>query len=216
MASPTDYFRRWFRRWQCHVTVRLSQFESLDKSVGKIIWCHHAVAYFQTNCIPRRRNRRYIPMEIFRRYIPTVSSMGWGRRYIPADFEMKLFPSIIITDGMFLSIISLIFSGFFDSEHHIIKVDVTVRFQNKWSCGCLLTCGPMSLLLFCHMQECLLGPCQAQLVWQPQVPKWFEELLWNQCRGDGTPNLRNKTISCLYILMLFSMQGNTIKTYIFT
>jgi len=61
MESPTDYFRR----WQCHVTVRLSQFESLDHSVGKIVWRHHAVAYFQTNCVPRWRNGRYIPMEYF-------------------------------------------------------------------------------------------------------------------------------------------------------
>jgi len=27
-------------------------------SVGKIAWRHHAVAYFQTNCILRRQNRR--------------------------------------------------------------------------------------------------------------------------------------------------------------
>jgi len=40
-------------------------------SVGKIVWRHHAVAYFQTNCILRRQNRRYIPTDIFRRYIPT-------------------------------------------------------------------------------------------------------------------------------------------------
>jgi hypothetical protein len=39
--------------------------------VGKITWRHHAVAYFQTNCILHRQNRRYIPMDIFHRYIPT-------------------------------------------------------------------------------------------------------------------------------------------------
>jgi len=108
MESPTDYFRRWFHRWQCHVTVRLSQFESLGNSVGKIAWRHHAVAYFQTNCIPRRRNRRYIPMEIFCRFIPT----GLYRRYIPTDFETELFPSVIITDGIFPSVIPLVFSSF--------------------------------------------------------------------------------------------------------
>jgi hypothetical protein len=69
MESPMDYFRR----WKCHVTIRLYQFESLGNSVGKIVWHHHAVAYFQTNCIPRRRNRRYIP----------------------TDLETKLFPSVI-------------------------------------------------------------------------------------------------------------------------
>jgi hypothetical protein len=40
-------------------------------SVGKIAWRHHAVAYFQTNCILRRQNRWYIPTEYFHRYIPT-------------------------------------------------------------------------------------------------------------------------------------------------
>jgi len=83
-------FHRWFRRWQCHVTVRLSQFESLGHSVGKIVWRHHAVAYFQTNYIPRRQNGRYIP----------------------TDFETELFPSVIITDEKILSVISLVFSSF--------------------------------------------------------------------------------------------------------
>jgi hypothetical protein len=83
----------------CHVTVRLSQFESLSHSVGKIIWRHHAVAYFQTNCITGRQNGRYIP---------TVSPTDLGCRYIPIDFETELFPSVIITDGK----IPLDFSGF--------------------------------------------------------------------------------------------------------
>jgi len=59
-------------------------------SVGKIAWRHHAVAYFQTNCILRRRNRWYIPTEIFRRYIPT----DLFRRYIPTDLETELFLSV--------------------------------------------------------------------------------------------------------------------------
>jgi len=84
MESPTKlihrFFHWWFRRWQCHVTVRLSQFESLGHSVGKIVWRHHAVAYFQTNCIPRQRNGRYVPIEYFRRYIPTVSPTDLCRR----------------------------------------------------------------------------------------------------------------------------------------
>jgi len=81
MESPTDYFHRWFhrrfRRWKCHITIRLSQFESLGNSVGKIVWRHHAVAYFQTNGMPRRRNGRYIPI----------------------DFETELCPSVKITVG---------------------------------------------------------------------------------------------------------------------
>jgi hypothetical protein len=67
--------------------------------VGKIAWRHHAVAYFQTNCILRRQNRRYIPMDIF-------------CRYIPMDFETELFPSVYITDGIFPSVIPLLFSSF--------------------------------------------------------------------------------------------------------
>ena len=75
---------------------------SLGHSVGKIVWRHHVVAYFQTNCIPRRRNGRYIPTE------PT----DLGRRYILIDFETELFPSVIVTDRKILSVILLIFSGF--------------------------------------------------------------------------------------------------------
>jgi hypothetical protein len=65
----------------CHITVRLSQFESLSHCVGKIIWRHHAVAYFQTNCITRRQNGQYIP---------TISPMDLGCRYIPIDFKTEL------------------------------------------------------------------------------------------------------------------------------
>jgi hypothetical protein len=55
--------------------------------VGKIAWRHHAVAYFQTNCILRR----YIPTDIFRRYILTVLPTNLFRRYIPTDFETEYF-----------------------------------------------------------------------------------------------------------------------------
>ena len=58
----------------------------LVMSVGKITWRHHAVAYFQTNCIPCRRNRRYIP----------------------TDFETEL----LYTDGKIPSVIPLVFSDF--------------------------------------------------------------------------------------------------------
>jgi hypothetical protein len=37
MESPMDYFRRLFHRCICHVTVRVSQFESLGHFVGKIV-----------------------------------------------------------------------------------------------------------------------------------------------------------------------------------
>jgi len=47
---------------------------------------HHVVASFQTKCIVRR--------------------------YIPTDFEMEFSPSVIITDGIFLLVIPLVFSGF--------------------------------------------------------------------------------------------------------
>jgi len=88
MESPTDTFRwwfhRWFYRWQCHVTIRLSQFESLDHSIGKIIWK-----------IVCRRYGRYIPTEIFHRYIPTVSPISLFSRYIPTDFETEFSPTVI-------------------------------------------------------------------------------------------------------------------------
>jgi hypothetical protein len=42
MESPTErvcqYTRWWVHRWQCHVTVRRSRFESLGHPVGKIVW----------------------------------------------------------------------------------------------------------------------------------------------------------------------------------
>jgi hypothetical protein len=51
-------------------------------------------------------------MEIFRRYIPTVSSTDVGHRYIPTDFETELCPSVIIIDRNIPSVIPLVFSGF--------------------------------------------------------------------------------------------------------
>ena len=42
MESPTNMFcwytHQWFRRWKCHVTIRRSRFESLDHSIGNIVW----------------------------------------------------------------------------------------------------------------------------------------------------------------------------------
>ena len=74
--------------------------------------CHHAVASFQTKCIVRRRYGRYIPMEYYRWYIPTVSPTELVHRYIPSDFETEFSPSVITTDRIFLSVIPLVFSGF--------------------------------------------------------------------------------------------------------
>jgi len=84
MGVYNGFFRR-NHRWTYSVgdsvddvvgesTTSLYGYLSLNPSVmsvGKIVWRHHAVVYFQTNCILRRQNRRYIPMDIFRRYIPT-------------------------------------------------------------------------------------------------------------------------------------------------
>ena len=72
-------------------------------SVGKIAWRHHAFSYFQINCIPRQRHRRYIPTEL-----PTEKF----RRYIPTNFETELLSSVYITDGTIPSVIPLVFSGF--------------------------------------------------------------------------------------------------------
>jgi hypothetical protein len=55
MESPTECIRR----WQCHVTVRLSQFESLGHSVSKIIWKNSTSPY---HCI--FPNKLYRPSAI--------------------------------------------------------------------------------------------------------------------------------------------------------
>jgi hypothetical protein len=39
--------------------------------------------------------RRYIPTELFRRYIPAASPMDFFHRLIPTDFETELFPSVM-------------------------------------------------------------------------------------------------------------------------
>jgi hypothetical protein len=46
------------------------------------------------------------------RYILTVSPTELVRRYIPTDFEMEFSLSVITTDGIFPSVIPLVFSGF--------------------------------------------------------------------------------------------------------
>jgi len=117
MGAYNGFFRR-NHRWNTSVgdsvgesATSLYGYLSLNPSVisiGKIAWRHHAVAYFQTSCITRRRNRRYIPTE----YIPMVSPTDLFRRYIPTDFETELFLSVYITDGIIPSVIPLFFSGF--------------------------------------------------------------------------------------------------------
>jgi len=93
MESPTDMFRLWVHRWLCHVSVRRSRFESLGHSDGKIIWKnprHHTIATFQKNYIIRRWYGWYIPTDVFRRYIPTISSTGIVCRYIPTEVEKEI------------------------------------------------------------------------------------------------------------------------------
>ena len=99
MGAYNGFFRR-NHRWNTSVgdsvgesATSLYDYLSLNPSVisiGKIAWRHHAVAYFQTSCITRRRNRRYIP----------------------TNFETELFSSVYITDGKIPSVIPLLFSGF--------------------------------------------------------------------------------------------------------
>jgi len=117
VGAYNGFFRR--THWQIHsvgdIATSLYGYHSLNPSVlsvGKIAWRHHAVAYFQTKCIFRRWSRRYIPTEIFYRYIPTALPTEWFRRYIPTDFKTELCPSVLITDGIFPSVIPLLFSGF--------------------------------------------------------------------------------------------------------
>jgi len=69
---------------------------------------HHTVATFQKNYLIRRRYCRYIPTDVFRRYIPTVSPTGIICRYISTELKTELFPSIRITDEK----IPLVFADF--------------------------------------------------------------------------------------------------------
>jgi hypothetical protein len=115
MESPTDKFRRWFRQWLCHVTVRRSRFESLDHSFGKIVWkkstsSHHC--NFSKNYIIHQLYGRYIPTDVFCWYILTVSPTDIVCWYIPTKIEMEVCPSIKITDEKILSVISLVFIDF--------------------------------------------------------------------------------------------------------
>jgi len=76
MGAYNGFFRRNHRRITSigESTTSLYGYLSLNPSVisvSKITWRHHAVTYFQTNCILHRWNCRYIPMKIFRQYIPT-------------------------------------------------------------------------------------------------------------------------------------------------
>jgi len=69
---------------------------------------HHTIAFFLTKCIVRRRYGRYIPTDIFHRYIPTVSPTELVRRYIPTDFETEFSPSVIpLVFSDFLVVIGL-------------------------------------------------------------------------------------------------------------
>jgi hypothetical protein len=51
-------------------------------------------------------------MELFRRYIPAESPTDFVRRRNSTEFETKLFPSGIFTDGKFPSVIPLVLSDF--------------------------------------------------------------------------------------------------------
>jgi hypothetical protein len=65
---------------------------------------HHIVGTFQKNCIVGRRYGRYIPMEVFRQYIPIVSLTDVLCRYMPVSkkkFRFALSP-LTINLPMFL------------------------------------------------------------------------------------------------------------------
>jgi hypothetical protein len=91
------------------ITTSLYGYLSLNLSVSPSVKSsektprYHTIASFQTNFIGRRRSGRYIP---------TISPIDLCCRYIPTDFEMELFLSVIITDEKILSVIPLVFAGF--------------------------------------------------------------------------------------------------------
>ena len=106
MESLTDTFRRWFRRWMCHVAVRLSRFESLGHFVGKIVWKKSTSSH---HC---NFPKNYLIHQWYGRYIPTVSPTDIFCRYIQTELETELFPSVKITNEKSPSVIPLVFSGF--------------------------------------------------------------------------------------------------------
>jgi len=109
------YTHRWFHRWKCHVTVWISQFESLSHSLVKLSeknLRHHTVTTFQKTCMVRRWYGRYIPTNVFHWYIPTVSPMYSLCRYIPTDVEIELCSSVKTTDEKILLVSLLVFTDF--------------------------------------------------------------------------------------------------------
>jgi hypothetical protein len=128
MESPTERFRRYTRRWVCHVTVWRSWFESLGHFVGKIVLKkprHHTVTTFQKNYIICRRYGRYLSTNVFCRYIPSVSPMKIICLYIPTEVEMKLFSSVIFTDEKIPLVIPLVFADF-------LVVDINFNWTFYW------------------------------------------------------------------------------------
>jgi hypothetical protein len=97
---------------------------------------HHIVATFQKNCIVCRWYSRYIPMEVFCRYIPIVSLTDVLCRYIPTDFERELCPSVKISDEKISQVIPLVFSNFLvvvEVDYHFVrdrvaKKEIQIRF----------------------------------------------------------------------------------------
>jgi len=68
--------------------------------------------------------------------------MDLCRRYIPIDFEMELCPSVIITDGNNLSVISLVFSDFLLVMKGKTKNNIKAR---------------MNIALFCNRKNMGVG-----------------------------------------------------------
>jgi hypothetical protein len=58
-------------------------------SVGKIAWRHHAVAYFQTNCILHRWNRQIYSDGSTDGFIPSVYTDRFGDEIISVGINYR-------------------------------------------------------------------------------------------------------------------------------
>jgi len=86
-----------FYRWNHRRNVSVG--DSIGDSVGDSAMSLYGYLSLNPSVIPSVKSSEKI---VRRRY----------DRYIPTDFEMEFSPSVIITDGIFPSVIPLVFSGF--------------------------------------------------------------------------------------------------------
>jgi len=90
-----EIIRRYFHRWKCHVTVWLSQFESLGHSVGKIVWKNSTSPH---RCIVP--NKLYRPSAIWSVYtdgnIMSIYTDRISDGFMPSVYTDRFWDGIIL------------------------------------------------------------------------------------------------------------------------